>query len=107
MLTIRDVAAHAGVSVATVSRWLSGQNVHAADAVRRAVEELDYRPNVSARSLRTGHRGVIGVIVPDITNPFFASIVKGQKKADHVRVMVVPGSARVRGMMVTPRPALT
>jgi LacI family transcriptional regulator len=79
--TIRDVAAHAGVSVATVSRWLSGQNVHAADAVRRAVEELDYRPNVSARSLRTGHRGVIGVIVPDITNPFFASIVKGLEQA--------------------------
>lgn len=81
MTTIRDVAAHAGVSVATVSRWLSGQSVHAADAVQRAVEELDYRPNVSARSLRTGHRGVIGVIVPDITNPFFAAIVKGLEQA--------------------------
>lgn len=81
MTTIHEVAARAGVSVATVSRWLSGQHVRAADAVQRAVDELGYRPNISARSLRTGRRGVIGVIVPDITNPFFASIVKGLEQA--------------------------
>lgn len=80
MATIRDVAARAGVSVATVSRWLSGQHVRTAVAVQRAVEELDYRPNASAQSLRTGHRGTIGVVVPDITNPFFAAIVKGLER---------------------------
>lgn len=81
MATIHDVARRAGVSVATVSRWLAGHNVRSAEAVRRAVDELDYRPNVSARSLKTGRRGTIGVVVPDITNPFFAAVVKGLERA--------------------------
>lgn len=81
LTTIHDVASRAGVSVATVSRWLAGQNVRAAEAVRKAVEELSYRPNVSAQSLKTGRRGTIGVVVPDITNPFFAAVVKGLERA--------------------------
>lgn len=80
MATIRDVAQRAGVSVATVSRWLDGQKVRAAEAVRAAVDELDYRPNLSARALKTGQSGVIGVVVPDITNPFFAAIVDGLER---------------------------
>jgi DNA-binding LacI/PurR family transcriptional regulator len=81
MTTIHDVASRAGVSVATVSRWLAGHNVRAGEDVRRAVEELGYRPNASAQSLKTGRQGTIGVVVPDITNPFFAAVVKGLEKA--------------------------
>lgn len=81
MSTIHDVAARAGVSVSTVSRWLSGQTVRSADAVQAAVRELDYRPNVMAQSLKSGRYGAIGVVVPDITNPFFAAAVKGLEQA--------------------------
>jgi DNA-binding LacI/PurR family transcriptional regulator len=81
MTTIHDVARRAGVSVATVSRWLAGQKVRSADAVARAVEDLNYRPNAAARSLKTGRLGTIGVVVPDITNPFFSSVVKGLERA--------------------------
>ncbi len=81
MPTIYDVADRAGVSTATVSRWLAGQPVRAAEAVRQAVEQLGYRPNQTARSLKSGRRGVIGVVVPDVTNPFFASVVKGLEQA--------------------------
>ncbi|MGZ4542429.1 MAG: LacI family DNA-binding transcriptional regulator, partial [Mycobacteriaceae bacterium] len=70
MATISDVAASAGVSVSTVSRWLSGQAIRSAGAVQAAVEDLGYRPNAMAQSLKSGRRGAIGVVVPDITNPF-------------------------------------
>jgi len=81
MTTISDVAARAGVSVSTVSRWLSGQQVRSADAVRRAVDDLAYTPNVLAQSLKSGRRGTIGVVLPDISNPFFAAVVKGLEQA--------------------------
>jgi LacI family transcriptional regulator len=81
MATIKDVAKRAGVSVATVSRCLSGRRVRAAEAVRQAVEELGYTPNVLAQSLKSGRRGTIGVVVPDISNPFFAAVVKGLEQA--------------------------
>lgn len=81
MTTISDVAARAGVSVSTVSRWMSGQPVRSAEAVRQAVEELAYRPNVMAQSLKSGRRGTIGVVVPDISNPFFAAVVRGLEQA--------------------------
>lgn len=74
---ISDVARRAGVSTATVSRFLRGQKVHAEDAVRRAVEDLGYRPAAAARSLRSGVHYAIAVVVPDVTNPFFAGLVKG------------------------------
>ena len=75
--TITDVARVAGVSPATVSRFLSGQNIRQAEAVWRAVEELGYAPNRLARSLKSGRTRNIGVVVPDITNPFFGAVVKG------------------------------
>jgi DNA-binding LacI/PurR family transcriptional regulator len=81
MATINDVAARAGVSVSTVSRWLSGQVIRNAEAVQAAVEELGFRPNAMAQSLKSGRRGAIGVVVPDITNPFFAAAVKGLEQA--------------------------
>lgn len=75
--TIHDVAARAGVSAATVSRFLNGGHVRQADAVGRAIDELDFHPSALARSLKSGATRAIGVVVPDITNPFFAAVVKG------------------------------
>ncbi|MCR4391933.1 MAG: LacI family transcriptional regulator [Candidatus Acetothermia bacterium] len=83
-MTIRDVAERAGVSVATVSHVINGTRKVAPDTaerVRRAMEELDYQPNAVAQSLRTRVTHAIGVVVSDITNPFFATLVRGAEDA--------------------------
>lgn len=76
--TIRQVAAAAGVSVATASRALSGSTA-VIDATRQRVlavaRSLDYTPSRLARSLVTGLTGNVGVILPDITNPFYTSFL--------------------------------
>jgi LacI family transcriptional regulator len=78
--TIKDVAARAGVSTATVSRMLSGIK-GAGSPLRRqvmkAVHELDYQPNRLARGLRAQQRKVIGVMIPHLQNPFFTGVVFG------------------------------
>lgn len=76
--TLHDVAALAGVSIKTVSnvlRQVDGK-VSAATAARvhQAIEQLNYRPNLSARRLRTGHSDVIALAVPDLRNPYFAEL---------------------------------
>lgn len=79
-VTIKDVAAYVGVSTATVSRVLGGKGgvrPELEQRVRRAVEELQYRPNQAARRLRSRKAKIIGVLVSDIRIPFFASIVVG------------------------------
>ena len=78
--TIRVVATTAGVSPATVSRVLNGNtevNADLRDRVLAAVSELGYRPNGAARSLRTRATLVLGIIISDITNPFFTAMVRG------------------------------
>lgn len=80
MATIRDIAKRAGVSVATVSYVINGTKPVApqtAARVRRVMEELDYYPNAAAQSLRTRTTHVIGAVISDITNPFFAILVRG------------------------------
>jgi LacI family fructose operon transcriptional repressor len=77
MASIKDVAEAAGVSTATVSRVLSnGLHVRpeVRERVKAAVERLDYRPNLVARSLRSQQSTTIGLIVSDIRNPFFTSL---------------------------------
>ncbi|MFB3902926.1 MAG: LacI family DNA-binding transcriptional regulator [Acidobacteriota bacterium] len=77
--TIKDVAKAAGVSVATVSRTLNNIGVvkeDTRDRVMKAVTELSYAPNVHATSLAKGHSNMIGLVVPDITNPFFNEMAK-------------------------------
>ncbi|WKL30120.1 LacI family DNA-binding transcriptional regulator [Sinorhizobium meliloti] len=78
MPTIKEVAALAGVAPGTVSNVLTGRKLVAEPlkkAVLEAVAELDYRPNHLASSLRFGKTLSIGVVVPDLTNPFFSSVV--------------------------------
>lgn len=77
MATIDDVARSAGVSTATVSRYLAGERIRRAAAVREAIDGLGYRPNQTARTLRSGVTRAIGVVIPDVSNPFFAAVVKG------------------------------
>lgn len=77
MTNIQDVARLAGVSTATVSRYLSGERVRSAQAIADAVRSLDYRPSATARGLRLGRHMAIGVVVPDIANPFFAAVTRG------------------------------
>lgn len=74
MATIGEVAQNADVSVATVSRL---QPVRSGDAIREAIQALGYQPSPEARGLRSGVHYAIVVVVPDITNPFLADIVKG------------------------------
>ncbi|MFL5663097.1 MAG: LacI family DNA-binding transcriptional regulator [Ktedonobacteraceae bacterium] len=77
MVSIKDVAETAGVSTATVSRVLSN-GLHVRPEVRErvmaAVEQLGYRPNLVARSLRSQQSTTLGLIVSDIRNPFFTSV---------------------------------
>ncbi len=77
--TLRDVAREAGVSVSTVSRVLNDRpfvRPEVRDKVMSASDALGYRPDVAARSMRTGTTGAVGLIVSDISNPLFASIAK-------------------------------
>lgn len=83
-ITIRDVATEAGVSTATVSRVLAefdGVTDEARERVHHAIAKLDYHPNRLARGLRQGRRKVIGVIIPDLQNPFFTGVVHGVEGA--------------------------
>ena len=80
MPTIKDVAQQAGVSPTTVSYVLTGSRfVRPATRARivRAIEELNYQPNHVARSLRAKRTLTVGMIVSDISNPFYADIVRG------------------------------
>ena len=84
--TIRDVSRGAGVSTATVSRVLSGLG-GASEATRRrimsVVKELGYQPNRMARDLRSARSKVVGVVIPDLQNPFFTGIVSGIEEVLH------------------------
>lgn len=80
MATIRDVARQAGVSVGTVSNVLSGAvPVRAAlrERICAVMEKLDYHPNLIARSLKADKTKTLGMIISDITNPFFPQLVRG------------------------------
>ncbi|MDR1161331.1 MAG: LacI family transcriptional regulator [Tannerellaceae bacterium] len=79
-VSIKDVAQRAGVSNATVSLVLNGKEKdgrvgkEVADRVRKIATEMNYQPNALARSLQSGRTHIIGLIVADISNPFFSSL---------------------------------
>ncbi len=84
MSTIKEVADLAGVSIGTVSHVLTGslpvsQQLRA--KVEAAIRELDYHPNHVARSLKTSKTRTLGIIVPDMTIPFFPRIIRGAESA--------------------------
>lgn len=80
-VSIKDVANKAKVSVSTVSRIINNKSYPVSDELRKRVEkaikELDYVPNKFAQNLRTNKTNVIGIIVRDISDPYFAEIAKG------------------------------
>ena len=74
------------MSQSTVSLVLSGKSAgrisaRTEEAVRRAAEELGYRPNAAARALRTGAARAVGLVVPDVTHPFFGKTMRGAQEA--------------------------
>jgi LacI family transcriptional regulator len=78
-VTISDVARLAGVSTATVSHTINNTRYVSAetkDKVYKAIAELGYTPDASARSFRTGKKKTVGFIVPDISNKFFGTMIE-------------------------------
>lgn len=83
-VTIKDIAEHAGVSIATVSYVINESRPVSPELTERvlnAVEELGYSPNEIARSLRLKQTNTIGLLIPDNSNPFFSEIAKGVEDA--------------------------
>lgn len=80
MVTIKDIAKAVGVSASTVSRALSDSPLVSSETkeqIRRVARQLGYERNELARALVKGSSGAVGLIVPDITNPFFSDIARG------------------------------
>lgn len=88
MVTIRDVASTVGVSITTVSRALAEPD-RVAPATRervvRAAAELGYRPNRAASGLRAGRTHAVGLLIPDLTNPYFAEVATGTAQRARTR----------------------
>lgn len=80
-ITIKDIAKKANVSITTVSRVLNNKTEGIGEETRKRIldiiEEMDYRPNTIARSMITKQTNTIGLIIPDIRNPFFPELVRG------------------------------
>lgn len=76
-VTIKDVARHSGLSIATISKYLNGGNVLEDNraAIAQAIDELDYHVNEIARGLKTSRTMTIGIVIPDLENVFCTSIV--------------------------------
>ncbi len=100
-ITISEVAREAGVSIATVSRVTQGRTTVAPDLAQRVQEvaqRLGYRPSPMARGLATGSTGMVGILVPQLANPYFHLLIKaiglgaGQ---DGYRMLVLESDERV------------
>lgn len=78
--TIKDIAEACGVSKATVSRYLNSSGYvskDVADRIKNKIEELNYIPSATARNLSLQESNVIGVVIPEVSNPFFGEVYKG------------------------------
>ncbi len=122
-VTINDIAKESGVSRATVSRVLNDSGYvkeETREKVLKAIKELNYTPSAIARSLSTNKTNTIGVIVPEINNPFFGEIIKGisQVADEHnlniilcntddsvekeLRALKLLNEQRIEGIIITP-----
>lgn len=103
MATVKDIAAAVGVSVATVSNVLNGKpNVGLVirKKVLQAAKQLGYRPNRAAQAMRTGRTRAIGLVLPDLTNPFFpelAQAVENTARSLGLLVCLIDSQGRVDG----------
>ena len=121
--SMKDVAAAAGVSLGTVSNVINRPEIVAENTrarVQRAIKDLGFVPNASAQTLRAGRTRVLGLVVPDIGNPFFTEVAKGvddaafeagyvvilcntnADAAKEERYLDVLGAQRVQGVLITP-----
>ncbi|MEW2445787.1 LacI family DNA-binding transcriptional regulator [Micromonospora marina] len=100
MATLSDVARRAGVSPATVSRVINGSSKPVTDELRervlRAVADLQYVPNAHAQLLARSHRTAVGVIVHDVSDPYFAEITRGLQRVatEQGRLLMICNSYR-------------
>jgi DNA-binding LacI/PurR family transcriptional regulator len=121
--TIRDVASAAGVSIATVSKFINGQqrfSLEVEQRLREVIATLGYRLNQQARSMVTGQTRTFGLAILDVRNPHFANIVKGanrialendynllvvdlEERPSHERHLLEALSGRVDGLIVSSR----
>lgn len=99
-ISLKDIAAEAGVSTALVSFVLNGKGrehrigEETSRHILRIAREMNYQPNIAARGLRSGMTGTIGVVVSDISNPFFAQIARDiEDAADRLGRTVFFGSS--------------
>lgn len=100
MATMKEVAEVSGVSVATVSRYINKSGYVSEDAaakIQKVIDDFDYRPNEVARSLFQKQSKLIGVLIPDITNPFFnllaESIENVLKKTEYKMILATVENA--------------
>ncbi|CAM3259080.1 LacI family DNA-binding transcriptional regulator [Streptococcus pluranimalium] len=83
MVTIKEVAEEAGVSKSTVSRYISQKGYVGQDAqkkIKKAIQTLNYSPNVLAQSLKSQRNQLVGLLLPDISNPFFPRLARGAEE---------------------------
>ena len=103
MATLKDIATAVGVSVATVSNVLNDRpNVGRVirQKVLRAANKMGYRPNRAAQAMRTGRTRAIGLVLPDLTNPFFpelAQAVENTARSLGLLVCLVDSQGRAEG----------
>lgn len=87
-VTMRDVAQHAGVSIQTVSAVLNGKpgiSAPTSKLVREAMAAMGYQPNLLASSLRSRRSSTIGLLLPNVANPYFAEIARGVEDVAQAR----------------------
>ncbi|GAA5021390.1 LacI family DNA-binding transcriptional regulator [Kitasatospora paranensis] len=107
MVSLKDVAQRAGVSIKTVSNVVNGyQHVTPAmrERVQRAIDELGYRPNLTARHLRKGRTGIIALAVPELGNPYFAelagAVIDAAAQHDYTVLLDHTGGRRDKELLV-------
>lgn len=92
MVTIKDIAKKAGVSYATVSRALNNKsdvNINTRQKVLKIAKKMGYRPNMIAKNLVSQRSNTIALILPDVSNPFFADIARSITEASHAAGYIV------------------